>query len=110
MAPTLVQAIGPRSEGAIYENVDGAFRVLELVTDPGKARELLHRRSAQFAVIVRDMRREDGQPFAVGSVWTTSDRLLKAGADDACGLCGYWRCRCGESATTVAPARLEGAR
>lgn len=41
--PTLAQAIGPRSEGAIYENADG-------------------------------------QPFAVGSVWTTSDRLLKAGA------------------------------
>jgi hypothetical protein len=77
--PTLAQAIGPRSEGAIYENVDGAFRVLELVTDPGKARELLHRQAARFAVVVQDVRREDGQPFAVGSVWTTSDRLIKAG-------------------------------
>jgi len=76
-APTLAQAIGPRSEGAIYENVDGAFRVLELVT--GKARELLHRQAARFAVVVQDVRREDGQPFAVGSVWTTSDRLIKAG-------------------------------
>jgi hypothetical protein len=108
--PHVSQEIGPRTEGAIYENIDGAFKVLELVTDHAKARELLHRRSAQFAVVVRDLRREDGQPFAVGSVWTTSDRLLKAGADDACVLCGYWRCRCGGSVTTVAPARLEGAR
>ncbi len=109
-ALTLAQEIGPRTEGAIYENVDGAFKVLELVRDRAKARELLHRRSAQFAVIVRDMRRDDGDPFAVGSVWTTSDRLLKAGADDACVLCGYWRCRCGQAATTVPPARLEGVK
>ncbi|MEU8967577.1 hypothetical protein AB0C89_38665 [Streptomyces sp. NPDC048491] len=77
--PTLAQVIGPRTEGAIYENVDGAFKVLELVTDPARARELLHRQSARFALVVRDTRRKDGQPFAVGSVWTTSDRLIKAG-------------------------------
>ncbi|MFD9007137.1 hypothetical protein ACFV0T_40490 [Streptomyces sp. NPDC059582] len=92
--PTLAQVIGPRTEGAIYENVDGAFKVLELVTDPARARELLHRQSARFAVVVRDTRREDGQPFAVGSVWTTSDRLLKAGGNDRCPICEYWRCRC----------------
>ncbi|MEJ1202870.1 MULTISPECIES: hypothetical protein [unclassified Streptomyces] len=71
--------IGPRLAGAIYDNVDGAFEVLALVTDPAEAARLLCRRAARFAVIVRDIRRPDGQPFAVGSVWTTSDRLVRAG-------------------------------
>ncbi|MBQ0891311.1 hypothetical protein KBZ94_41510 [Streptomyces sp. RM72] len=71
--------IGPRLAGAIYDNVDGAFEVLALVTDPAEAARLLRRRAARFAVIVRDIRRADGEPFAVGSVWTDSDRLVRAG-------------------------------
>ncbi|MEU6996646.1 hypothetical protein ABZ953_39095 [Streptomyces sp. NPDC046465] len=73
------QQIGPRRPGAIYENVDGAFEVLAVVTDPAMAREMLNRRCARFAVIVRDIRRPDGQPFIVGSAWTTSDWLRRAG-------------------------------
>ncbi|MEV4046695.1 hypothetical protein [Streptomyces sp. NPDC049744] len=71
--------IGPRLAGAIYDNADGAFEVLALVTDPAEAARLLRRSAARFAVIVRDIRRADGEPFAVGSVWTTSDRLVRAG-------------------------------
>lgn len=93
--------IGPRGPGALYQNIDGAFEVLAVVRNPERARALLRRRCAQWAVIVRDVLRADGEPFAVGSVWTTEDRLVRA-ADDACVLCGYWRCRCGEA---VAPTR-----
>ncbi|MEU9646991.1 hypothetical protein [Streptomyces sp. NPDC048188] len=71
--------IGPRTAGAIYQNSDGAFEVLALVTDPAEAARLLRRRAARFAVIVRDVLRADGQPFAVGSVWTDSDYLVRAG-------------------------------
>jgi hypothetical protein len=71
--------IGPRTAGAIYQNSDGAFEVLALVTDPVEAVRLLKRQSARFAVIVKDVLRADGQPFAVGSVWTTSDHLVRAG-------------------------------
>jgi hypothetical protein len=70
--------IGPRRPGVIYSNVDGAFRVLDLITDPSEARRILKRRSAQFAVIVIDTLRPDAEPFPVGSVWTGSDRVLKA--------------------------------
>lgn len=73
------EAIGPRFPGAIYQNVDGRFEVLALVTDPRGAAKLLRRASARWAVIVRDTLRADGQPFAVGSVWTTSDYLLREG-------------------------------
>ncbi len=88
--------IGPRRPGALYQNIDGAFEVLAVVRAPEQARALLGRRCAQWAVIVRDVLRADGEPFAVGSVWTTEDRLIRA-ADDACPLCGYWTCRCGEA-------------
>lgn len=70
--------IGPRTEGVIYQNTDGAFEVLDVVRDPQRARELLGRRSAQWALIVRDVLRHDGEPFAVGSVWTTADQLVQA--------------------------------
>ncbi|MEV0097357.1 hypothetical protein [Streptomyces sp. NPDC050738] len=69
--------IGPRGRGAIYQNVNGAFEVLALVRDPELARELLRRRCAQWALVVRDVLRPDGDPFVVGSVWTTSDRLVR---------------------------------
>jgi hypothetical protein len=88
--------IGPRRPGALYQNQDGAFEVLTVVRDPEEARALLKRRCAQWAVIVRDVLRPDGQPFAVGSVWTTEDHLIRP-ADDACPLCSYGRCRCGEA-------------
>ncbi|NKQ28039.1 hypothetical protein [Streptomyces galbus] len=77
---TLAQ-IGPRTAGAIYQNSDGAFEVLALVTDPAEAARLLNRRpeAARFAVIVKDVLRPNGEPFVVGSVWTSSDRLVRAG-------------------------------
>lgn len=79
MTSDIAAQIGPRTAGAIYTNSDGAFEVLALVTDPAEAVRLLKRQSARFAVIVKDVLRADGQPFAVGSVWTTSDHLVRAG-------------------------------
>ncbi|WP_252396486.1 hypothetical protein [Streptantibioticus parmotrematis] len=76
------EQIGPREPGAIYQNTDGAFEVLAVVRDPQRARELLGRRCAQWAVIIRDVFQANGQPFAVGSVWTSSDRLVRP-ADQA---------------------------
>ncbi|MEU4878300.1 hypothetical protein [Streptomyces sp. NPDC021608] len=77
--PRVEDEIGPRRPGAIYQNVDGRFEVLALITDPREAAQLLRRDGARWAVIVRDTLRPDGQPFAVGSVWTTSDYLLREG-------------------------------
>ncbi|MFB8166116.1 hypothetical protein [Streptomyces rubiginosohelvolus] len=74
--PSIQEEIGPRLPGAIYANVDGRFEVLALITNPVEAMQLL-RRAARWAVIVRDTLRPDGQPFAVGSVWTTSDYLIR---------------------------------
>lgn len=112
------QQIGPREPGAIYQNSDGAFEVLSVTRSPERARGLLNRRCAQWAVIIRDVLRADGEPFAVGSVWTTSDRLVRPGtsdrarmADDACGLCGCWNCdpsTCPPSATAPAAAPTMG--
>ena len=89
MNPTVIPAlvanavdreVGPRRPGAIYQNVDGRFEVLVLVTDPREAAQLLRRDSARWAVIVRDILRPDGEPFAVGSVWTVSDYLVREAA------------------------------
>ncbi|MEU5632142.1 hypothetical protein ACH47C_23530 [Streptomyces rishiriensis] len=77
--PRLEDEIGPRRPGAIYQNSDGRFEVLALITDPREAAQLLRRDSARWAVIIRDTLRPDGQPYAVGSVWTTSDYLLREG-------------------------------
>ncbi|MFD6823338.1 hypothetical protein ACFWC5_23590 [Streptomyces sp. NPDC060085] len=74
------QQIGPREPGVIYQNSDGAFEVLSVTRDPERARGLLNRRCAQWAVIVRDVLRPDGEPFVVGTVWTTSDRLVREAA------------------------------
>ncbi|MCP9994399.1 hypothetical protein [Streptomyces albogriseolus] len=79
----VAEQIGPRLPGAIYQNVDGRFEVLSLVTDPADAAQLLRRDSARWAVIVRDTLRPDGQPFAIGSAWTTSDYLLREGGSPA---------------------------
>ncbi|MGW2770151.1 hypothetical protein [Streptomyces sp. NPDC001275] len=83
MIPTITlnrtdEEIGPRQPGAISQNVDGRFEVLALVTNPHEAAKLLRRDSARWAVIVRDTLRPDGQPFAVGSVWTTFDYLIRS--------------------------------
>jgi hypothetical protein len=75
--PSIDQEIGPRRPGAIYQNRDGRFEVLALITDPAEAAQLLRRGSARWAVIVRDTLRPDGQPFAVGSCWTDSDYLIR---------------------------------
>ncbi|MGV9290971.1 hypothetical protein [Streptomyces sp. NPDC003719] len=77
--PTTADEIGPRLPGAIYANVDGRFEVLALITKPDDAAQLLRRHAARWAVIVRDTLRPDGEPFAVGSVWTTSDYLVRPG-------------------------------
>ncbi|MCL7430141.1 hypothetical protein [Streptomyces sp. YS415] len=69
--------IGPRARGAIYQNVDGAFEVLAVIRDPERARALLGRRGAQWAVIVKDVLRPGAEPFAVCSAWTTSDYLVR---------------------------------
>ncbi|MFH8797565.1 hypothetical protein [Streptomyces sp. NPDC017941] len=74
---TVARELGPRRPGAIYQNVDGQFEVLAVVTVPREAAALLRRDAARWAVIVRDTLRPDGQPFAVGSVWTTSDYLIR---------------------------------
>ncbi|MGI5397853.1 hypothetical protein [Streptomyces sp. CA-251251] len=76
--PSLQDEIGPRLPGAIYSNVDGRFEVLALITNPTDAAQLLHRAAARWALIVRDTLRPDGDPFVVGSVWTTSDYLVRA--------------------------------
>ncbi|MBB5932575.1 hypothetical protein [Streptomyces echinatus] len=73
--------IGPRRPGAIYQNVDGRFEVLALITDPADAAQLLRRDAARWAVIVRDTLRPDAQPYAVGSVWTDSDYLIRPAKD-----------------------------
>ncbi|MFH9821378.1 hypothetical protein [Streptomyces sp. NPDC017230] len=74
--PSVQDEIGPRLPGAIYANIDGRFEVLALITDTAQATQLL-RRAARWAVIVRDTLRADGDPFVVGSVWTTSDYLVR---------------------------------
>ncbi|WAU78341.1 hypothetical protein O1Q96_00385 (plasmid) [Streptomyces sp. Qhu-G9] len=79
VAASVDREVGPRRPGAIYQNIDGRFEVLALVTDPREAAKLLRRDSARWAVIVRDTLRPDGQPFAIGSVWTTSDHLIREG-------------------------------
>lgn len=70
--------VGPRKAGVVYRNIDGDFKVLDVITDQSEARRILKRRSAQFAVVIIDTLRPDAQPFAVGSTWTGSDRVLKA--------------------------------
>ncbi|MCA1221408.1 hypothetical protein [Streptomyces sp. 8L] len=69
--------LGPRRPGAVYQNVSGAFEVLALITDPIRAAQMLKRSSARWALVVRDVLRADGQPFVIGSVWTTSDYLVR---------------------------------
>lgn len=69
-------AIGPRRPGTIYDNATGTYRVLKVVTDLSEARRILRRRSARFAVLVKDL--HAGTEHYTGAVWTGSDRVLKA--------------------------------
>jgi hypothetical protein len=66
--------IGPRRPGIIYRNVDGLFLVIDVFTEPDKARSLLKRRSARFAVVVINLL--DDRMHIVGSAWTTSDHIV----------------------------------
>ncbi|MEU5709943.1 MULTISPECIES: hypothetical protein [Streptomyces] len=75
--PSVEDEIGPRRPGAIYQNVDGRFEVLALVINPADAAQLLRRTAARWALIVRDTLRPEAQPFAVGTVWTDSDYLIR---------------------------------
>ena len=68
--------IGPRQPGVIYRNVDGLFLVVDVFTEPDKARRMLNRRSARFAVVVINLL--DDRMQIVGSTWTTSDHVVHA--------------------------------
>ncbi|MFJ3497830.1 hypothetical protein ACIPPJ_30155 [Streptomyces sp. NPDC086091] len=76
--PAQDDGIGPRLAGAIYQNVSGAFEVLAVIRDSERASALLRRR-ARWAVIVKDVLRPGAEPFPVGSVWTSSDHLVREG-------------------------------
>lgn len=77
LAGSVDDQIGPRGTGAIYQNADGAFEVLALIRDPERARALLNRDCAQWALIVKDVLRPGAEPFVVGSFWTDSDHLVR---------------------------------
>lgn len=70
--------IGPRTAGALYQNSTGAYEVLAVIRDSERASGLL-KRSAPWAVIIRNVLRPDTEPYAVGDVWTTSDYLVREG-------------------------------
>ncbi|MGW1534466.1 hypothetical protein [Streptomyces aureus] len=70
--------VGPRAVGAIYQTSISAYEVLAVVRDSERASALL-RRTALWAVIVRDIMRPDSEPYAVGDIWTTSDHLVREG-------------------------------
>ncbi|MFF3312960.1 hypothetical protein [Streptomyces sp. NPDC002952] len=49
--------------------------------------------------LLRMVREQDARiPFERRAPRTLADMQARM-ADDACGLCGYWRCRCGEQAS-----------
>lgn len=68
--------IGPRAEGVVYDNAAGTYQVLAVVTDASEARRILRRRAAQFAIEIVDI--FTGARHHTCSVWTGSDRVLKA--------------------------------
>ncbi|MEU3521996.1 hypothetical protein ABZ770_43365 [Streptomyces sp. NPDC006654] len=70
--------VGPRAVGAIYQTSISAYEVLAVIRDPERASALL-KRTALWAVIVRDIMRADAEPYAVGDTWTTSDHLVREG-------------------------------
>ncbi|WP_255306500.1 hypothetical protein [Streptomyces sp. Wb2n-11] len=78
LSQVVADEIGPRRPGVLYRNVDGVFKVLNVTTDRSEARRILKRRAAQFAITVIDVLRPDAEPFTICTVWTGSDRVLKA--------------------------------
>jgi hypothetical protein len=68
--------IGPRRPGVVYDNADGIFEVLEVTTNRDEARRILKRRAAQFAITVHE--RTTDTIGTICTVWTGSDRVLKA--------------------------------
>jgi hypothetical protein len=72
----IARQIGPRRPGTVYDNATGTYEVVTVITDRDEARRRLRRRAAQFAVEIRDL--HTGQTDLVGTVWTGSDRVLKA--------------------------------
>jgi hypothetical protein len=70
------QQIGPRQPGTVHYDGSRLVEVRQVVTDPTEARRVLRRRSARFAVLVRDL--HDGTHRYTGAIWTGSDRVLKA--------------------------------
>ncbi|WP_446458634.1 hypothetical protein [Streptomyces rochei] len=71
-----VQQIGPRRPGLVYDNATGTFEVRAVITDLTEARRVLRRHAARFAVLIQDL--HDGTERYTGTVWTGSDRVLKA--------------------------------
>ncbi|MEU5599199.1 hypothetical protein [Streptomyces sp. NPDC020298] len=70
--------IGPRTPGTLYTTSISAYEVLAVIRDPERASALL-KRTALWAVIVRDIYRADAEPVVVGDTWTTSDHLIREG-------------------------------
>ncbi|MEU9014272.1 hypothetical protein AB0D12_31785 [Streptomyces sp. NPDC048479] len=68
--------VGPRRPGVVYDNTDGIFEVLAVTTDVAEARRVLKRRAAQFAITVHELVSDTVD--TIGTVWTGSDRVLKA--------------------------------
>lgn len=68
--------IGPRRPGTVYYDGNRMVEVKAVITDLTEARRVLKRHAARFAVLVRDL--HAGTEHYTGTVWTGSDRVLKA--------------------------------
>lgn len=76
LACSVAADIGPRTPGVVYYDGPRLVQVRTVITDRAEARRILRRRAAQFAILVRDQ--HDGTEYATCTVWTGSDRVLKA--------------------------------
>jgi hypothetical protein len=76
LARSVAMDIGPRTEGALYYDGPRLVQVRQVITDRSEARRILKRKAAQFAVLLRDQ--ISGDEYATCTVWTGSDRVLKA--------------------------------
>lgn len=68
--------IGPRRPGIVYYDGSRMVEVKAVITDLTEARRVLKRHAARFAVLIQDL--HDGSERYTGTVWTGSDRVLKA--------------------------------
>lgn len=90
--------IGPRRPGVVYDNTDGIFLVIDVQTDSARARQMLNRRAAQFAIVAINLVTD--HMVILGSVWTSSDRVIESGspaippkaAAERCIFCEQWFC------------------